>query len=130
MSEADGNAFVPIIVNRWDRPLRALAFANALKPDPRISKVGVIGTAVPQTLRALRRAGFQRNQIVRLGSWNTLPRARALHTLRSLVSPRITGEVVMFENIHSFSADKIREAAHESGQAVGPDTSSQKGGAQ
>jgi len=128
MAEADGNAFVPIIVNRWDRPLRAIAFANALRPDPRITKVGFIGTAVPQTRRALRRAGFSRSQIVRLGSWNTLPRSRALNALRALVSPRTTGEVVMFENIHSFTADTLRTAAHESGQPVGPDTSSTKGG--
>ena len=128
LANADGHAFVPILVNRWDRPLRALAFANALKPDPRIEKVAFIGTAVPQTRRAFRRAGFARNQIVRLGFWNSYPHARALHALRALVSPRVSGEVVMFENIHSFTADSIREAAHEHGKAIGPDATSTKGG--
>lgn len=129
MAEIDGNAFVPIIVNRWDRPLRAIAFANAITPDPRITKVGIIGTAIPQTRRALRRAGFSRKQVVRLASWNTVPRHRALHMLRSLVSPRMRGQVVMFENIHSFTADKVRAAAHDSGQAQGPVSTSSKGGA-
>lgn len=129
LAEADGHAFVPILVNRWDRPLRALAFANALRPDPRIQKVAFIGSAVIQTRRALRRAGFTRDQIVRLGSWNTTPRTRALHTLRGLISPRVSGEVVMFENIHSYTADNIRTAAHEAGQPIGPDVSSAKGGA-
>lgn len=129
MTEADGNAFVPILVNRWDRPLRALAFANALTPDPRITKVGIIGTAIPQTRRALRRAGFRRDQIVRLASWNTIPRTRALHTLRSLVLPRRSAQVVMFENIHTYTADQLREAAHEHGAAIGPDAPKTTGGA-
>lgn len=129
MAEADGNAFVPILVNRWDRPLRALAFANALKPDPRITTVGIIGTALPQTRRALRRAGFRPDQIKRLASWNMVPRTKALHTLRSLVAPRMSGQVVMFENIHSFTADQLRETAHENGTAVGPDAPATTGGA-
>lgn len=125
---SDGHALVPILVNRWDRPLRALAFANALKPDPRITTVAFIGTAVPQTRRALRRAGFSRRQIVRLGWWNTLPRTRALHMLRTLIYPRLSGDVVMFENIHSFTADTVRAAAHEAGQPKGPNSPATKGG--
>lgn len=123
LAAVNGDAFVPIIVNRWDRPLRAIAFANAISPDARITKVGVIGTAVPQSIRALRKAGFARRDIVRIGSWNTVPHAKALATLRRLVSPRLRGQVVMFENIHSFSADHLRNAAHEAGTAIGPDAS-------
>lgn len=129
LAKVDGDAFAPVLVNRWDRPLRSLAFANALKADPRISKVGIIGTAIPQTRRALRRAGFRPDQIVRLAVWNTTPRLRALRSLRSLVAPRTSGQVVMYENIHSFAADQLRETAHEHGQAIGPDAPTSTGGA-
>lgn len=127
VEDVNGDGFVPILVNRWDRPLRSLAFANALKADPRITKVGIIGTAFPQTAAALRRNGFRRNQIVRLSWLNTVPTKRALMTLSKLVSPRQRAQVVMFENIHAFPADRIRDAAHNKGTAIFEGTTLEEG---
>lgn len=126
--DVNGDGFVPILVNRWDRPLRSLAFASALKADPRITKVGIIGTAFPQATAILRRNGFRKDQIVRLSWFNTLPGSRALHTLSKLVAPRSRAQVVMFENIHAFPADQIRNAAHNKGTAIFEGSALEEGG--
>lgn len=109
---------VPIIVNRWDRPLRALAFAYALRANPNIPAVGIIGPAVPQIRLALRRQGFKSSQIKRIGFTSSFTQGRAIRKLLSLMEGHPSTWFVMLENIHAWPADRLRSAVQKNGQPI------------
>lgn len=106
---------IPVIVNRWDRPLRSVSFAAALTPSPNISKIGVIGSATLQTKKILKKAGFTKKQIVYLGWSKTYSHKRTLKSLFALLDDQKEGWIVMYENIHSPSSDRIRSTVHQAG---------------
>ena len=109
---------IPIIVNRWDRPLRSISFASALLPSSHIPKVGIIGSATLQTRKILKQAGFSRKQIVYLGWTKTFTKRRTLESLFSLLGEQDKGWIVMYENIHSPSSDRIRKTVHNAGMEL------------
>lgn len=109
---------VPIIVSRWDRPLRALAFAYALRANPNTPRVGVIGSASPQIHLALRRQGFRRDQIQHLGFWSTVSAQTSIRSLNRLRGGDKNAWFVMLENIHAWPADRLRSAVHRVGQPI------------
>lgn len=109
---------IPIIVNRWDRPLRTIAFAYSLRANPDTPAVGVIGAAIPQVHHALRSQGFRKDQIIHLNWFTVWTKKLAIRKLMKLKGSKTNAWFVMVENIHAFSADRIREAVHAEGTAV------------
>lgn len=109
---------IPIIVNRWDRPLRSIAFAYALRPSPHTPRVGIIGPAIPQIRKALRRQGFRSDQIRHIGWRSTLTSKLSVHKLMTLKQEHANAWFVLLENIHAFPADQIRKAIHQDGRPM------------
>lgn len=99
-----------LIVNKWDRPLRGLAFANALGERQRAHKVIVVGDGWLQSRRALIDAGYKPHDIIHLGFWRTANTRRTLHFLNHLRGDLPEMNLVMFENIHAWPADQLRKA--------------------
>lgn len=109
---------IPILVNRWDRPLRTIAFAYSLRANPDTPAVGIIGPAIPQVRRALRTQGFSRQQIHHISWRSTLTKKRSLHKLQQLAGERKNVWFAVVENIHAFPADRIRSAIHFFGKPI------------
>lgn len=112
------STIIPILVNRWDRPLRTIAFAYSVRATPDTPSVGIIGAAVPQVKRALRAQGFQTEQILHISWFSTLTRSLALQTLMRLKGKRKNAWFAMVENIHAFPADQLRKAIHNQGTPI------------
>lgn len=117
-SFASDSTVIPIVVNRWDRPLRTLAFAYSLRPSPDTPSVGIIGPAIPQVRHALREQGFQAHQIHHIGWRSTLTKQLVLNKLRQLKGEKSNAWFVMVENIHAFPADRIRSTVHSVGKPI------------
>lgn len=117
-SIAPDNTIIPILVNRWDRPLRSIAFANSLRANPNTPRVGIIGPAIPQVRLALRRQGFRADQIRHIGWRSTLTSGLSLHKLITLQQEHPNAWFVLLENIHAFPADQIRNAVHNHGRPI------------
>lgn len=109
---------IPILVNRWDRPLRTLAFAYSLRPSPDTPSVGIIGPAIPQVRHALREQGFESNQIHHISWRSTLTRRLTLNKLLQLKGDKTNAWFAMVENIHAFPADRIRATVHSLGKPI------------
>jgi poly-gamma-glutamate synthase PgsB/CapB len=109
---------VPIIVNRWDRPLRTIAFAYSLRANPDTPAVGFIGAAVPQVRRALKLQGFQKDQIVHINWFTVMTNKLAIRKLMKLKGAASNAWFVMVENIHASAADRLRVAVHSEGTPV------------
>lgn len=112
------STIVPILVNRWDRPLRTIAFAYSLRANPDTPSVGIIGPAIPQVRRALLTQGFQRNQIHHISWRSTLTSHLAVKKLLQLMGDKPHAWFAMVENIHAFPADQIRKTIHNRGTAI------------
>lgn len=115
---------VPILVNRWDRPLRTIAFSYSVRATPDTPSVGIIGPAIPQVRRALRAQGFAANQIHHISWRSTLTSKRSVRKLLQLKGAHPDAWFVMVENIHAFPADQIRNTVHRLGTPI-TSTSSQ-----
>ena len=115
---APNKLIIPLMVNRWDRPLRTIAFAYSLRANPRTPHVGIIGPAIPQVRSALRAQGFHFSQIHHIGWRHTLTTSMALRKLISMQKDEPNAWFVMMENIHAFPADQIRKAFHKHGRPI------------
>jgi poly-gamma-glutamate synthase PgsB/CapB len=122
-SFSEDATLVPILVNRWDRPLRTIAFAYSLRPSPNVPSVGIIGPAIPQVRKALRDQGFRSDQIHHIGWRSSLTHRLVIHKLLDLKGDHPHAWFAMVENIHAFPADQIRKTVHSVGSPVKKDSS-------
>lgn len=118
---------IPILVNRWDRPLRTIAFSYSLRPGPDTPSVGIIGPAIPQVRRALRDQGFKKEQIHHISWRSTLTRGLTIHTLKRLAGDRKNAWFAVVENIHALPADRMRNTIHSVGSPLTQDDLSSRG---
>ena len=103
---------VPLLVHRWDRPLRAVTFANSIDPD-RVKAVMVTGSLYPWTRAVLIRRGFDREAILRL----TRRRAKRPLKLLEKFSQLYPGNeksvtLVSVENVHDPANDVLHRIMH------------------
>lgn len=117
-SFSEDATLVPILVNRWDRPLRTIAFAYALRPSPNVPSVGIIGPAIPQVRKALRDQGFSTDQIHHISWRSSLTHELVIKKLLKLKADRHNAWFAMVENIHAYPADQIRKTVHSVGSPV------------
>ena len=115
---APGKVMVPILVNRWDRPLRSIAFAYSLRASAKTPHVGVIGPAHPQVRSILKRQGFTSSQIHHIGWLATVSKKQTLRTLHTLSHGHPNAWFVLVENIHSFPADQISKTFAAYGRVI------------
>ena len=115
---APDRTVIPILVNRWDRPLRSISFAYAMRANPNTPRVGIIGPAIPQIRMALKRQGFRSDQIRHIGWRSTVTSGLALHKLITLKQEHPNAWFVMLENIHAYPADSIRSEIHKAGRPI------------
>lgn len=109
---------IPILVNRWDRPLRTIAFSYSLRPGPDTPSVGIIGPAIPQVRRALLNQGFRSDQIHHISWRSTFNQSLVLRKLTQLKGDRQNAWFAMLENIHALPADRIRSTIHKVGSPL------------
>lgn len=115
---APDKLIIPILVNRWDRPLRTIAFAYSLRASERTPHVAIIGPAIPQVRSALLAQGFHFTQVHHICWRHTITTGMALKKLESLQKGHPNAWFVMVENIHAFPADQIRKAFWQRGRAI------------
>lgn len=115
---APDKLIVPILVGRWDRPLRTLAFAYSLRANPRVPHVAIIGPAIPQVRAALMSQGFKYSQIHHIGIRHTFTKNMTLRKLQSLMKEHPNAWFVVVENIHAFPADQIRKTFWSQGRPI------------
>lgn len=115
---APDKLIIPILVNRWDRPLRTIAFAYSLRASSRTPHIAIIGPAIPQVRAALLSQGFHFRQVHHIGWRHTITTDMALRKLMSLQKDHPNAWFVMVENIHAFPADKIRKAFWLKGRPI------------
>lgn len=115
---APGKVIMPILVNRWDRPLRSIAFAYSLRASAETPHVGIIGPAIPQVKSILKKQGFTASQIHYIGWSSTFSQKRTLRTLQTMTRGHSHSWFVLAENIHSFPADQISKTFATRGRMI------------
>lgn len=115
---AADTTLIPILVNRWDRPLRSVAFGYSMRANAHTPRVGVVGSAMPQTKKILREQGFDSHQILSVGWFSTLTKKQTLRTLHRLCGDRPDAWFVLVENIHAFPADHISSTFRSVGRPI------------
>ena len=114
----------PVIVNRWERPLRSLTFISAAYG--RFGTVGVAGTLHTWANRWVKRENRRLNnhgahtRFVKLGFLTARkPEAIWAWTQRfRRLEHRASRSIVLFENIHDRSADRLRKTFASTGQVI------------
>lgn len=103
---------VPLLVHRWDRPLRAVTFAHAISPD-HVKAVMVTGSLYPWTRAVLIRRGFDPAAVLRL----TRSRAKRPLKLLEKFAELYPGNeksvtLVSVENVHDPANDVLHRIMH------------------
>lgn len=108
-----GSAIIGVLVSRWDRLLRAVQFAGALQPGD-VDGVIVLGSGDVAVRAALRRGGWPRDRLLRLGEGalvrrSLLPRiVRFAAHVHGGLPPAV--HVIAMENVHQEVADALRRS--------------------
>jgi poly-gamma-glutamate synthase PgsB/CapB len=111
-SKHEPGAFtLAILVNRWDRPLRAISFASNVSPI-RFDAVGLIGELDIQIARELLNQGWDQSRILRFANFARFS-DQWLEELHQFILQHANShkliEICLLENIHNPLADRIRE---------------------
>lgn len=112
--KTENKVLIALLVNRWDRPLRALEFTENLLPSV-LDGVILVGEPFIPCRNILLQNGFTRFQILRLNSLDRFNNQwqRYILDFSSALKPDFEEAViVLLENIHDPLADVIREVSH------------------
>lgn len=110
-SQSPEKVLIAMLVNRWDRPLRALEFTENLTPAI-FDGVILIGEPFFPCREILLQNGFTRSQILRLNSLDRFYKQWQTYTLdlALALNPHFEEAViVLLENIHDPVADIVRK---------------------
>lgn len=103
---------VPLLVHRWDRPLRAVTFANAMSPN-RVKAVMVTGSLYPWTRAVLMRRGFDGDAVLRLTRRRAKKPLRLLEKFNELYPGNEKSvTLVSVENVHDPANDVLHKIMH------------------
>jgi poly-gamma-glutamate synthase PgsB/CapB len=99
--------WIPVLINRWDRPLRAVSFVNAVLGGS-AKHLLIVGTLFGWTKRTAKRQGFETANIKKL-SWriakNPEKLINFLHNFIGLSNK--TPTLVTLENTHDMTAEAL-----------------------
>jgi gamma-polyglutamate synthase len=112
--KTEERVLIALLVNRWDRPLRALEFTANLLPSV-FDGVILVGEPFVPCRNILLENGFTRFQILRLNSLDRFNDQwqRYILDFSNALKPNFEEAViVLLENIHDPLADVIREVSH------------------
>jgi hypothetical protein len=112
--KTEERVLIALLVNRWDRPLRALEFTENLLPSV-FDGVILVGEPFVPCRNILLENGFTRFQILRLNSLDRFNNQwqRYILDFSNALHPKFQEAViVLLENIHDPVADAIREVSH------------------
>ncbi len=114
----DDVPLVPVIANRWDRPLRGRSFVAALTSTPDNEPVVLSGDAYAQSRRVLARHGVERPRITRLPISATLSKKSLTRLFARWHGEHPEIAVLLLENDHSTAVRLLRARAGKHGRAV------------
>ena len=110
---SEDREIVPLLVHRWDRPLRALSFANAINPS-KVKAVMVTGSLYPWTRAVLIRRGFDPDAILRLTRRKAKRPLKMLDKFAELYPGNEKSvTLVSVENVHDPANDVLHRIMHE-----------------
>lgn len=107
-----GTVTLGILTTRWDRPLRAIAFAATLAPTD-FDGLVIVGEPDVVVRHYARQGGWTDDRIVRVGAWGFGERP-VYQRIRDFAE-RVSGQrperiaLIGLENNHQYVADRIRE---------------------
>jgi len=109
---------IPVIANRWDRPLRGRSFVASAALTPGDLPVVFSGDAHPQSRVVAHREGLPFARMQRLFFMPSLSRSGAERMFHEWQGDAPTAAVLLLENMHSPSVRALRSTVTKHGKAV------------
>lgn len=109
---------IPVIANRWDRPLRGRSFVAAAALTPGEFPVVLSGDAYPQSRAVARGLGLPRKRIKRLHVSNALTKRSVERLFNHWQGDEPVAAVLLLENMHSTGVRLLRSTVTRHSKAV------------
>lgn len=109
---------IPVIANRWDRPLRGRSFVASAALTPGDLPIILSGDAYPQSRIVAHSTGASRQRIKRLHLSRTMTKRSVERLLNSWQGDAPEAAVLLLENMHSNAVRMLRSTVTRHGTAV------------
>ena len=109
---------IPVIANRWDRPLRGRSFVASVALTPGELPVVLSGDAYPQSRVVARRVGLAPHRIKRLHVLPSLSIRGVTRAFNRWQGNEPEAAILLLENLHSSAVKALRWTVARHGRAV------------
>jgi poly-gamma-glutamate synthase PgsB/CapB len=109
---------IPVIANRWDRPLRGRSFVAAAALTPGDLPIVLSGDAYPQSRMVARDLGLPRKRIKRLHVSSALTKGSVQRLFNHWQGDEPVAAVLLLENMHSTGVRLLRSTVTRHSKAV------------
>ena len=109
---------IPVIANRWDRPLRGRSFVASAALTPGDLPIILSGDAYPQSRIVAHSTGASRQRIKRLHLSRTMTKRSVERLFNRWQGDAPEAAVLLLENMHSNAVRMLRSTVTRHGTAV------------